>query len=87
MTHLAHAPVREQQSPASRAVVGLIRAYQVGRAGHVSPCRFTPSCSEYAVQAFSIHGTRRGLGLVVRRLLRCRPGGPFGCDPVPPASE
>lgn len=68
-------------------MVWLIRAYQLGRAGHVSPCRFTPSCSEYAAQALSIHGTRRGLSLVARRLLRCRPGGPFGYDPVPPAPE
>jgi uncharacterized protein len=92
MTHAAHpsaAPLPGADRPAActRATVWLIRVYQHARAGHVSPCRFTPSCSEYAVQAFSIHGTRRGLGLVARRLLRCRPGGPFGYDPVPPASE
>jgi len=87
VTHVAHVSGSDRQSPSSRAVVWLIRVYQVARAGHVSPCRFTPSCSEYAAQALSIHGTRRGLGLVAHRLVRCRPGGPFGYDPVPPAPE
>ena len=92
MTQAVHPSGPDRIDPAplsapSRAGVWLIRSYQLARAGHVSPCRFTPTCSEYAVQALSIHGTRRGLGLVARRLLRCRPGGPFGYDPVPPASE
>jgi putative membrane protein insertion efficiency factor len=67
-----------------RAAVWLIHAYQVARAGHVSPCRFTPTCSEYAVQAVSTHGVGRGIALTARRLTRCRPGGTFGYDPVPP---
>jgi putative membrane protein insertion efficiency factor len=67
-----------------RAAVWLIHVYQVARAGHVSPCRFTPTCSEYAVQAVSAHGVRRGISLSARRLTRCRPGGTFGYDPVPP---
>ncbi|MGI8752209.1 MAG: membrane protein insertion efficiency factor YidD [Acidimicrobiales bacterium] len=71
-------------SPRStRVVVGLIRVYQLGRAGHVSPCRFTPTCSEYAAQALARHGVVRGLGLTVRRLGRCHPFGSFGADPVP----
>ena len=67
----------------ARVVVGLIRLYQMGRAGHVSPCRFTPTCSEYAAQALARHGLARGLGLTARRLGRCHPFGPFGVDPVP----
>ncbi|MGH9058054.1 MAG: membrane protein insertion efficiency factor YidD [Acidimicrobiales bacterium] len=63
--------------------VVLVRLYQAARAGRVSPCRFTPTCSEYAAQALSRHGLRRGLGLTLRRLGRCRPGGPYGADPVP----
>ncbi|MDQ6784891.1 MAG: membrane protein insertion efficiency factor YidD [Actinomycetota bacterium] len=70
-------------SRASRVVVGLIRLYQLGRAGHVSPCRFTPTCSEFAAQALARHGVARGLGLTVRRLGRCHPFGSFGADPVP----
>jgi uncharacterized protein len=72
---------------ASRVAVWMIHAYQVARVGHVSPCRFTPTCSAYAVEAITTHGTRRGVALLARRLIRCRPGGPFGYDPVPPLPE
>lgn len=46
-------------------------------------CRFTPTCSEYAMQAITKHGPIKGLWLAVRRILRCRPGGGSGYDPVP----
>jgi uncharacterized protein len=69
----------------ARLLVAAIRVYQVLRIGRVSPCRFTPTCSHYAVEAVTRHGARRGLGLTVRRLGRCRPGGPSGYDPVPEA--
>jgi putative membrane protein insertion efficiency factor len=46
-------------------------------------CRFTPSCSEYAVQAIRRHGGANGLRLAAGRILRCRPGRPGGDDPVP----
>ncbi|HJQ00321.1 MAG TPA: membrane protein insertion efficiency factor YidD [Jatrophihabitans sp.] len=46
-------------------------------------CRFSPSCSHYAVQALELHGLRRGSWLAFRRLLRCRPGTAGGLDPVP----
>ncbi len=67
----------------ARVVLAAIRTYQAVRLGRPSPCRFTPTCSHYAVEAVSRHGTRRGLHLTLRRLGRCRPGGPFGSDPVP----
>jgi putative membrane protein insertion efficiency factor len=65
------------------ASLRLIDWYQRARHGHPSPCRFTPSCSEYAREAFETYGTSRGLWLTIRRLLRCRPFGPSGYDPVP----
>ena len=46
-------------------------------------CRFTPTCSEYAVQAIRKYGPFKGLYLAVRRLLRCHPWGNSGYDPVP----
>lgn len=68
-----------------RLLILIVRAYQVVLAPHLGRCcRFTPSCSSYWVEALSVHGTWRGLALGVRRLLRCRPLGPMGYDPVPP---
>ena len=48
-----------------------------------SSCRFVPSCSEYGLLAFKRFGFRRGFILTAKRILRCRPGGPHGYDPVP----
>ena len=46
-------------------------------------CRFTPTCSEYAIQAITKHGPFKGTWLAIKRVLRCRPGGGSGYDPVP----
>jgi len=66
--------------------IALIRFYQ----GFISPafggraaCRFTPTCSEYTKTAISRYGLVRGTIMGIRRILRCRPGGGFGFDPVP----
>ncbi len=50
-------------------------------------CRFTPSCSIYAIEAFELHGIARGALLSARRLLRCTPLGGWGHDPVPRTSK
>ena len=62
-----------------------IAFYQRAFEGRPSPCRFFPTCSEYSREAIQTHGSGRGLWLTVRRLARCRPFGPSGFDPVPPA--
>ena len=46
-------------------------------------CRYTPTCSEYAVQALKKYGPVKGLYLTVKRILRCHPWGGSGYDPVP----
>lgn len=50
-------------------------------------CRFYPSCSQYAIEAISSHGAIKGCYLTLRRLLRCHPFHPGGCDPVPDKSS
>jgi uncharacterized protein len=46
-------------------------------------CRHIPSCSEYAIEAIKIHGPLHGFIMGTNRILRCRPGGTHGFDPVP----
>jgi putative membrane protein insertion efficiency factor len=47
-------------------------------------CRFTPTCSAYAVEAIEVHGSLKGLALAAGRLGRCHPWCAGGADPVPP---
>ena len=62
----------------------LLRLYQCSMSAWFGPaCRFEPSCSHYAHEAISRHGTLKGLNLALRRILRCRPFCGFGYDPVP----
>jgi putative membrane protein insertion efficiency factor len=71
----------------TRLMIGLIRLYQ-RTLSRIIPdsCRFRPSCSQYAIEAFQIHGPWRGLGLAVRRLFRCPPWNRGGEDRVPPVA-
>lgn len=75
-------------------LIKLLRAYQivVSPALHTllptsSGCRFTPTCSQYAMDALRAHGAWRGLWLAARRLARCHPWGGHGYDPVPAPDE
>ncbi|MFM8526274.1 MAG: membrane protein insertion efficiency factor YidD [Cyanobacteriota bacterium] len=65
-------------------LLGLIHLYRVGISPLIGPrCRFIPTCSAYGLEAIRRHGPWRGGWLTVRRLLRCHPFTPCGCDPVP----
>lgn len=68
----------------SMIAIGLIKFYRLA----ISPltpssCRFHPTCSEYGLEAVRRFGFFKGMSLAIRRILRCRPGGPYGYDPVP----
>jgi uncharacterized protein len=66
-------------------LIAAVRVYQREISAHrAACCRFSPTCSAYAVEALHTHGAARGLLLTLRRLLRCRPGGAVGHDPVAP---
>ena len=71
-------------SLAARALIRAIRGYQSLTRGRPSPCRYWPTCSEYAREAVALHGPLRGSVLAIFRLGRCHPYGRGGVDPVPP---
>jgi putative membrane protein insertion efficiency factor len=65
-------------------VIAAIRLYQVAISSWTPPtCRFTPTCSSYAIEALRRHGAARGSWLAMRRIGRCHPFGGQGFDPVP----
>ena len=68
----------------SLLAIGVITFYRAA----ISPlfpscCRFVPTCSEYGLIAFRKYGFCKGFVLTAKHILRCRPGGPHGYDPVP----
>ncbi|MEA2060166.1 MAG: membrane protein insertion efficiency factor YidD [Thermodesulfobacteriota bacterium] len=71
-----------------RLLIFVIRMYQCC----ISPftmasCRFYPSCSHYALEAVSVHGSLKGAFLAIKRLLKCHPFHPGGFDPVPEKND
>jgi len=72
------------KSAAAFPFIFLIRFYQVCISPFTPPsCRFTPTCSQYALEAFRKYGPVKGFWLSLKRILKCRPGGGSGYDPVP----
>ncbi|MFL5774197.1 MAG: membrane protein insertion efficiency factor YidD [Flavisolibacter sp.] len=64
--------------------MALIKLYQLILSPLLGPkCRFTPTCSQYAMEAFKKYGVFKGFWLSARRISRCHPWGGHGYDPVP----
>ncbi|MBW4332272.1 membrane protein insertion efficiency factor YidD [Stakelama sp. CBK3Z-3] len=62
----------------------LVRSWQYGPSIILPPsCRYTPSCSAYAIEALRRYGALKGSWLAIRRIARCHPWGGSGYDPVP----
>ncbi|MDH2903637.1 MAG: membrane protein insertion efficiency factor YidD [Actinomycetota bacterium] len=79
----SHEHAHSEHSRSAQVLLLLLSWYQKARAGRIAPCRFYPSCSNYAYEAVRVHGALRGSGLALRRISKCRPLGPHGIDLVP----
>ena len=66
----------------ARALISLIRLYQRTAPFRPPVCIYTPTCSQYAVDAIRKYGALKGLGLGICRICRCHPFGRGGYDPV-----
>lgn len=67
-----------------KIAIFILRMYQVVLSPFLmNSCRFTPTCSQYGVEAVTKHGSLKGIWLTFRRILKCHPWGGSGYDPVP----
>jgi uncharacterized protein len=80
---MRHFKVNDDGSAIKKILIGFINFYRAFPRNRPPVCRFTPSCSEYAYDSISIHGSLKGSFLSLRRLGRCHPWGGKGFDPVP----
>lgn len=78
------APLPWRARPLTALLLQLIHLYRSWLSPLLGPrCRFIPTCSAYGLEAIQRHGPWRGSWLTLKRLLRCHPFTPCGCDPVP----
>jgi putative membrane protein insertion efficiency factor len=81
-------------NPVQSILIGTVRLYRWTLSpalafifGPLARCRFTPSCSQYALDALRTHGALAGGWLAAKRVCRCHPWGGCGHDPVPPVVD
>lgn len=76
--------MEKNRTPLQRAATAIIRGYQLFISPLLGPrCRFTPTCSQYGIEAINTHGFLKGAWLTSKRLLRCHPFNDGGSDSVP----
>ena len=70
--------------PVKKLLMGLVRFYQLAISPYLpASCRYTPTCSQYALEALQKHGVFKGGMLALKRIFSCHPWGGHGHDPVP----
>jgi len=70
--------------PLTKLLIGLIRLYQITLSPWLGgACRYTPTCSNYGIQALEKYGAFKGSWLTIKRVVSCNPWGGSGYDPVP----
>lgn len=68
----------------AKLLIGMIKLYQVTLSPFIGrACRYTPTCSNYGIEAIQKHGPFKGFWLTLKRVLSCNPWGGSGYDPVP----
>ena len=70
--------------PLTKLLIGLIRLYQITLSPWLGgACRYTPTCSNYGIEALQKYGAFKGSWLTIKRVISCNPWGGSGYDPVP----
>ncbi|MBD5204139.1 MAG: membrane protein insertion efficiency factor YidD [Bacteroidales bacterium] len=83
-TPLPEARNKEAKHLLSEVFILPVRFYQLAISPHFpAACRFTPTCSQYAIEAIRKYGPVTGVWLSAKRICRCHPWGGSGYDPVP----
>ena len=76
--------MKKRFRPLTKLLIGLIRLYQITLSPWLGgACRYTPTCSNYGIQALEKYGAFKGSWLTIKRVLSCNPWGGSGYDPVP----
>ena len=76
--------MKKRFRPLIKLLIGLIRLYQITLSPWLGgACRYTPTCSNYGIQALEKYGAFKGSWLTLKRVLSCNPWGGSGYDPVP----
>ncbi|MBP5572802.1 MAG: membrane protein insertion efficiency factor YidD [Bacteroidales bacterium] len=76
--------MKKRFRPLTKLLIGLIRLYQITLSPWLGgACRYTPTCSNYGIQALEKYGAFKGSWLTLKRVLSCNPWGGSGYDPVP----
>ena len=70
-----------------KILIWLIKLYQITPIHTHSMCRFTPTCSNYMIDALNEYGVLKGLKIGIKRIIRCRPKGGMGYDPIMKRNE